>query len=78
VRGLVADDWRVLTRFVAREGHARVPTRYTEDGYRLGAWMDQQRANKRAGRLSDERAARLEALVGWDWDPRLNRAAASR
>jgi hypothetical protein len=47
-----------------------VPQRYkTEEGYRLGQWVNAQRANK-AG-LDPNRMQRLEALSGWDWNPNL-------
>ena len=58
-----------LERFATREGHTRVPASCVEDGYRLGQWVKTQRVTYRAGRLSGERAARLEALPGWNWDP---------
>src|SRR5262249_23202336 len=57
-----------LERFVAREGHARVPNDHLEDGYRLGQWVADQRNFHRSGRLSEERAARLQALTGWGWE----------
>jgi hypothetical protein len=58
-----------LERFVAREGHARVPTDYRDDdGYSLGQWAQRQRA--KATRPTGERARRLDALPGWTWDTR--------
>ena len=58
-----------LQRFVATEGHARVPFKHTTtDGHKLGGWVGSQRANK--GRLSQKRRARLEELEGWVWDLR--------
>jgi hypothetical protein len=57
-----------LQNFVAREGHARVPQVYREkDGYPLGGWVAAQRRTRTNGRLSDDRARRLEALPGWSW-----------
>ena len=62
-----------LEGFVRREGHARVPQdRLDENGFRLGAWVRRQRADRNAGRLAPERIARLEALPGWVWDARKN------
>ena len=58
-----------LQRFVAREGHARVPQGLREDGFVLGRWVSHQRALRRWGQLSDEHARRLELLPGWVWDP---------
>lgn len=56
-----------LESFVEREGHARVPGDWQEDGYRLGPWVVKQRS-RRTG-LDPDRRARLEALPGWTWDP---------
>jgi hypothetical protein len=56
-----------LERFAARERHTRIPLAHLEDGYRLGQWVSTQREAHRAGRLSADRAGRLEAVPGWDW-----------
>jgi superfamily II DNA or RNA helicase len=56
-----------LLRFIQREGDARVPQDWREDGYRLGEWVGVQR-RKRGRRVRyRERDARLEALPGWIW-----------
>jgi superfamily II DNA or RNA helicase len=59
----------LFQRFVDREQHGRVLATHIEDGYRLGSWVTAQRHLHAKGRLSVERATRLEALQGWDWDP---------
>lgn len=58
-----------LLRFVRRHSHARVPSEYREEGFRLGRWVIKQRARRR--RLAPERVQQLEALPGWEWDARL-------
>jgi superfamily II DNA or RNA helicase len=63
-----------LKRFVAREGHARVPQGFRDEGgYLLGRWTSHQRALYRTGGLSSDRVARLEALPGWVWEPHVDR-----
>ena len=55
-----------LQKFVAGDGHARVPTSFrTADGYGLGTWVGGQRTQKR--KLSPERRRRLKAVEGWVW-----------
>jgi hypothetical protein len=62
-----------LKHFSEREGHCRVPQSYkTEEGYRLGAWVNVQRRTNKKG-LDRGRRQRLEALLGWDWNPILSR-----
>jgi superfamily II DNA or RNA helicase len=58
----------LLEQFVERDGHARVPQPHTVDGYRLGAWVGEQRANYTEGTLKADRQRRLEDLPGWTWD----------
>ena len=38
------DGFRHLTIFKEREGHCRVPSRHVENGFRLGGWVETQRA----------------------------------
>jgi hypothetical protein len=64
------ESFEQLVRFVEREGHARVPRSYRQDGFRLGGWVKGQRDAYRSGRLTAERRNRLEALPGWVWDGR--------
>lgn len=54
------------------EAHGRMPPLdYVEDnGYRLGAWAQQQRHLRKKGTLAVERISRLDAIDGWKWDPR--------
>src|SRR5262249_19731800 len=58
-----------LQRFVEREGHSRVERGHRENGFPLDTWVTSRRREFRLGRLTPERAARLEALPGWLWEP---------
>jgi hypothetical protein len=58
----------LLTQYVEREGQARVPIEYTEDGLKLGKWVSGQRAAYKAGKLDAGRQRRLEGLPKWTWD----------
>jgi hypothetical protein len=55
-----------LRTYVAREGHARVPTAHREGEFRLGQWIGVQRVARGKGALAPERVAALEAL-GMVW-----------
>lgn len=60
-----------LRRFIATRGHALVPSSYkTPTGFDLGSWVFNRRAHYRAGRISAERIAELEAQPGWTWSVR--------
>ncbi|HUW26201.1 MAG TPA: Helicase associated domain protein [Gallionella sp.] len=66
----LADKWEkgfsYLKEFADREGHCRVQRHYqASDGYRLGSWVNNQRATK--DRLAAERKKLLELLPGWIW-----------
>ncbi|MBF0463073.1 MAG: Helicase associated domain protein [Magnetococcales bacterium] len=56
-----------LIRFQTEQGHCLVPPSWPADPL-LADWVGKQRRDWRAGRLSAERLARLEAL-GFVWDP---------
>jgi hypothetical protein len=57
-----------LTTYVERHGNAHVPQTYrTPAGFRLGSWCNTRRADRKAGKLSVEKIADLDAL-GFVWD----------
>jgi hypothetical protein len=67
----LSDRWEEgfarLKQFSEREGHCRVPAKYkTDDGYRLGKWINQQRTHK--DELNPDRRRRLDAISDWSWD----------
>ncbi len=53
-------------QFATREGHLLVPARHMEDGFRLGAWVSNQRHQR--NKLSAERHEKLDA-IGFVWQP---------
>ena len=56
-----------LKEFSERERHCRVPITYkSDDGYRLGSWVNNQRVTK--DKMNTDRRQRLEALPGWSWN----------
>lgn len=59
-----------LDRFIAREGHALVQATHVEGKVNLGAWVSNQRAQYKRGRLEKDRIRDLERRRGWSWDPR--------
>jgi superfamily II DNA or RNA helicase len=59
-----------LARFVKREGHARVPLGYVEDGFKLRVWVGTQRGAYKRKVISAERVTQLESLPSWTWDER--------
>jgi len=71
------EAYQRLQVYAERNRHDIPPQTYIEDdGYRLGAWVSQQRQKFRNGTLSAERSDRLSRLRGWDWSP--PRGAAAR
>jgi hypothetical protein len=66
-----SDRWEVgfshLREFSDREKHCRVAHLYkTDDGYRLGQRVNEQRTNKDT--MEADRRQRLESLLRWSWD----------
>jgi superfamily II DNA or RNA helicase len=57
-----------LSVHVEQHGHARPAHNDEASGYRLGAWVKQQRSDRAKGKLNEDRERRLEALSGWAWD----------
>ena len=68
-----ADPWSsglaALRSYLAREGHARVLVAHVEGEFPLGVWASTRRREHDRGRLRADRAAELEVLPGWTWDP---------
>jgi Helicase associated domain len=57
----------LLETFVKEYGCCRVPITYTtDDGYRLGSWITNQRVTR--DKMSIDRRQRLEALSDWSWN----------
>ena len=57
-----------LKQYVADHGTALVPAAHESDGYRLGAWVVQQRLLFSKSKLDEERRKKLEQLPGWVWN----------
>jgi superfamily II DNA or RNA helicase len=65
------DGFARLQTYMEREGHSRVPQTYRDgDGFLLGQWVSNRRADHRRGTLDEQRRRRLEALPGWTWNTR--------
>ena len=60
--------FKCLQRFVANNGHARVPNAHYEDGFPLGRWVLRQRQLHGCGELNPAREAELRTIPGWVWD----------
>ena len=60
-----------LDAFIAEQGHTDVPITYiAADGFRLGGWTSDRRANRRAGRATPtpDQIRQLDER-GFDWNP---------
>lgn len=64
---------KALSQFSAREGDCNVPAVHIEivdnNDVTLGAWVGYVRQRRRKNQLSDERAAAIQAINGWQWGP---------
>lgn len=65
--------FEALRDWVNRHGYPPAQSQVAPCGTRIGAWAAKQRSRYRAGKLGTERSARLEALDGWEWEPRAAR-----
>lgn len=66
----------ILSRYVEREGHTRVPKLAVVEGHRLGQWVKVRRRMYRRGELKPGLVAKLEAIPGWIWNPQPEARAA--
>ena len=71
------DAFRRLSEYARTNGNAFPTQSYVHnDGFKLGAWVSQQRQKNAKGLLNPDRHERLSKLPGWKWTP--PRGAAAR
>jgi hypothetical protein len=58
-----------LAEYSKKTGLARPSRDAEQNGIRVGVWASLQRSAYRKNKLSPERAERLMALPGWEWEP---------
>ena len=56
-----------LVEYLKRNDSPPPQSYVEEDGYRLGAWANQQRQLSRTGKLDPDRREGMNKLKGWDW-----------
>lgn len=56
-----------LIRYAAEHGDASPTGAITIDGFRVGEWVQYQRAQYHRGRLASDRIEKLEAIPQWQW-----------
>lgn len=62
------EGFRHLQEYLECHGNTLMPQRYeSDDGYKLGSWVNTQRVAYRKGSLPIDRQRRLLALFGWVW-----------
>jgi len=60
-----------LIQFAKTNGHARVSTMFkTNDGFKLGSWVANQRTKKKNNQLTPDQIRKLESVEGWVWNAR--------
>ena len=62
------ESYEMLVKYVAREGHAGIPTNHVEDDFFLGRWASTQRGKYRNNELTKQQIKLLENLKGWTWE----------
>jgi len=65
----------LLQRYAKAEGNPDVPGGRVFEGYKLGDWVERQRREYAKGNLSTDRVRRLEAVKGWQWNPKTDQWA---
>ena len=61
------EGFNYLKKYVAEQGHARVPNIFKYDGFNLGTWVATQRHGK--CKLDLKKIQLLEELPQWSWNP---------
>ena len=64
------EGFKLLQKFIDREGHARIPAKHTEDNFALGQWVTSRRQTYKRGKMLPDEQHRLEAIKGWTWTVR--------
>ena len=58
--------YRLLIKYLNREGDCLVPSNHVEEGFNLGSWVVRQRLKR--NNMAEQRRGLLESLGGWYWD----------
>ena len=62
--------FKLLAKFVDREGHAFVPAKHFEQDFPLGQWVSSRRQTYKRGKMPVAEQHRLENIAGWTWSNR--------
>jgi len=64
------NGYRKVLEYRDSRGSAAIPADFiAEDGFKLGGWAANQRAKFAKDMLEADQVQRLDALVGWSWNP---------